>query len=89
MGLFSWFSDVFGTSSDSSFDSGPTGMDYGVNPSTGLPMINSAIDAGGNCYGCSPSSFSSDDSWSSSSAFDSSSSFDSFSSMSSTSSFDD
>jgi hypothetical protein len=42
--------------------------DYGVNPSTGLPMIGGAIDAGGYMLGEQPSTF--DSSSSSSSLFD-------------------
>ena len=56
--------------------------DYGVNPSTGLPMISNAIDAGGYTLGEQPTTFDSssansssfDDSSSCSSSFDDSSS---------------
>ena len=46
----------FGTFGSSSFDSRPAFDDYGVNPGTGLPMLNSCIDVGGNVFGCSSSS---------------------------------
>jgi len=58
--------------------------DFRINPATGLPMINSAFDVGGNPYGCDNSHWSSShDHWGSSS-FDgwSRSSFDGWSSSS-------
>jgi hypothetical protein len=75
MGLFNWFSDLF---SDS--DSASSSMDMGVNPATGLPMMDdSMIDVAGNPYGTdlddnssasasafNDDGFSSDDSFSSS-----------------------
>ena len=65
MGIFDWFCCA---SSESSFDSASC-TDYGVNPSTGLSMMNGAVDVGGNMFGCSNSA-SSFDRFDSSSAFD-------------------
>lgn len=86
MGLFNWFSDLFGNSDDinSYF------TNFGVNPATGLPMMDdSMIDAGGNSYGTDLN----DDSATFTSAFDDNgfSSDDSFSSSGSGgfSAFDD
>ena len=63
MGLFNWFSDLFGNSDDINSDS----TNIGVNPATGLPMMDdSMIDAGGNPYGTDLN----DDSATSISAFD-------------------
>ena len=48
MGLFNWFSDLFGHSDDINSDS----TNLGVNPATGLPMMDdSMIDVDGNPYG--------------------------------------
>ena len=63
MGLFNWFSDLFGNSDDINSDS----TNFGVNPTTGLPMMDdSMIDTGGNPYGTDLN----DDSATSTSAFD-------------------
>jgi hypothetical protein len=88
VGLFSSIFDLFGSSSidDSTSISAPT--DFGVNPTTGLPMISSSIDAGGHVFCETPSVFDSSSSFSSfdsscGNSFDSSSSaFDSFGSSS-------
>ena len=75
MGLFNWFSNLFGNSEDITSDS----TNLGVNPATGLPMMDdSMIDVGGNPYGTDLN----DDSATSTSAFDDNgfSSDDSFSS---------
>ena len=86
MGLFSIIRSMFKSSSisdspsaDDSSNNFTETEDYGVNPSTGLPMISRGIDAGGYMLGEQPSTFDSSDS--SSSLFDDSSS--------SISSFDD
>ena len=86
MGLFSIIRSMFKSSAVSNSPSADDSSsnfteteDYGVNPSTGLPMISRGIDAGGYMLGEQPSTFDSSDS--SSSMFDDSSS--------SSSSFDD
>ncbi len=98
MSLFNWFSNLFGDSDD--ITSNSTNM--GVNPATGLPMMDdSMIDVGGNPYGTdlndnsstSVSTFNDDDFPTSTPAFDNNgfSSDDSFSSSggNSFSAFDD
>ena len=63
MGLFNWFFDLFDNSDDINSDS----TNLGVNPATGLPMMDdSMIDVGGNPYGTDLN----DDSATSTSAFD-------------------
>lgn len=80
MGLFRSICNLFRSSrindtsgsDDSSSFSAPD--DYGINPSTGLPMISGAIDAGGFMYGEQPTTFDSADS-ASDSLFEDESSF--------------
>lgn len=79
MGLFSSICALFsssGVSNSPSIDDSASTFaetdDYGINPSTGLPMISNSLDAGGNLF-CEPSS-TLDSSSSSSTLFDDSSS---------------
>ena len=63
MDLINWFSNLFGDSDD--ITSNSTNM--GVNPATGLPMMDDSMtDVGGNPYGTDLN----DDSAASTSAFD-------------------
>jgi len=84
-------------SNDSYSDDTSGPFDYGINPSTGLPMISSSIDAGGNMFCAEPRTFdmfdsssscssSFDDDFGSSSSDSGSSAFDSSSSFSDSSS---
>jgi len=67
-GLFSTLLNLFESTSssdsfnDSYFDDAPGPLDYGINPSTGLPMISSLLDADGNLFCEQPTIFESSNS---------------------------